>query len=492
MTKRPLLWIVALSLLLTAFALRVHGLDRYDFWYDETTQITAATQPTLAEMFTVIRRHHAASPLNYLVLRAVYGVTGHSEFTLRFVSLIWSMGAVALVFQAARVLTGGLALPFWSALYAAISPFAIRYAQEARFYALSLMLASAVLYVALFAAKHPHRRTPALWVTLALLTAGTAYAQILAVLIALPALLAAVATAPAQSRVHLLKWQITAFGLGGLLFLPWYVFGLRISAHPFGTSALDWFSIHQTLSGLEVLPLFMNDAGGIEGAYRGWLVLSSVLAVWFALAFARRHPWGLALLVGVLACAALIAWNNLRVNYFFTQRQFLFLLPARAILIGAGMTYAMRMLLGLGRSGVLKPAAVGLSLALVALSAAYANADLHRAERSHVRAAAQFLAEHLRTHPASSEVFCVPLWTHRTLNYYLTLEGVNVQWSRVPGDRITPEAIAALRQRPQATLVLPRQDADVLPTLEQAGFEIAFPPPGFEPTQSFLVLLKRQ
>lgn len=490
MARRLSFWLVALSLLIVAFALRIHGLDRYDFWYDEATQVTAATQPTLAEMFTLIRSHHAASPLNYLVLRVVYSITGHSEFVLRFVSLVWSVGAVALVFQTARVLTGGLELPFWSVLYAAISPFAIRYAQEARFYALSLLFASAVLYLALLTAKYPRQRSPRFWVTLALLTAGAAYTQILAALIVLPALLAALAISSAQSRMHLLKWQVTAFGLGGLLFLPWYVFGLKISAHLFG-SRLEWGSIYKVLSGLEVLPLFANAIERIEGAYTGWLVLSSALAVWFALTFARRHPWGMALLVGVLACAALIAWNNLRVNYFFSQRQFLFLLPARAILIGAGVMYARRMLPVLGRSSALKPVAVGLSSILVTLSVVYTNADLHRAERVRVRPTAQFLAEHLKAHPASS-VFCTPLWRHRTLNYYLMVEGVSVRWRSVPGDQITPESINALQEQPQVTLVVPRGDSFALTMLRQAGFEVAFPPPGFEPTQTFAVLLKQQ
>ena len=121
-----------LLVLLLAFGLRVAGLDRQSLWYDEGVSAYLTTLP-IAEM-TRWTAEDIQPPLYYYLLAGWAGAFGHSEAALRWLSVLFSLLTVALAYRAGRRLhSPGAGL--LAALFCAVSPLYVWYAQEARNYA---------------------------------------------------------------------------------------------------------------------------------------------------------------------------------------------------------------------------------------------------------------------------------------------------------------------------------------------------------------------
>ena len=137
---------IILSLLLIAFALRVWHLSAQSGWWDEafTWQVTSQGPSNFWQMLLTGDRN----PPLYFLSVAVWGsFTGWSEFSLRFVSVMWSMIGLAFLFNLAKRLFNASA-GRWTLALAAVAPALVVYAQEARMYAAFFALAVATLYFA--------------------------------------------------------------------------------------------------------------------------------------------------------------------------------------------------------------------------------------------------------------------------------------------------------------------------------------------------------
>ena len=133
-------------LLLVAFALRVWNLSAPSIWWDEAFT-WQTTSHGLANFWQMLLTGDRNPPL-YFVSVALWGsVTGWSEFSLRFVSVAWSMVGLAFLFNLAKRLYNTLA-GLWTLAFAAVAPALVVYAQEARMYAAFFALAAATLYFA--------------------------------------------------------------------------------------------------------------------------------------------------------------------------------------------------------------------------------------------------------------------------------------------------------------------------------------------------------
>lgn len=470
---------VFVALVWLAFVLRLRDIDRYDLWYDEAGQALAALRPTLSETLEVVRKHYGASPLSYLLTYVTIRLAGTSELALRFEPLVWSVLAVALTMRTARAISSDSNHPEWAGLLAAISPLAIRYAQEVRFYALGLMWASAVFcFLVLVSRGQIHPSKPA-WLGLVGLVAALLYSHVYAAFILLPSLLVALLLIPAQKRLRLGVWTVSAWGLAGVMFVPWLLFGMKIARHPFAGHTVSSDILHPILAGLELIPLAQQPSLELPGGSLFALVILvlSVLGIIHTLWVTRREPWLLGGLVGMGLSIAAVCAANFGVGYFFQPRQFLFLQPVRLLVIGSA----------LARASALAPEFMRFSFAasLIALSVAYTQADLHRAERARVRPAAQVVVSHLQQYP-SAPILIVPYWLHITPEYYLRKWGVNVVWQRFPDDKVTPERLSSVP--PRALVVIAGRRTDFDSTLHAAGFEEATPTS--TPNLSFRVWVK--
>ena len=147
MRRRPLhllfllAWVVLLA---AAWGLWLWQLDASDLTFDESATYFVANRPVgqiIPYLRDAVREH---PPLYYLLVNGWMAVAGATEFSLRFLSVMLGMIAVALVGWVARLTrTASSAvrgLP--PALLLAIAPGMVYYARDARMYALAVAWAA--------------------------------------------------------------------------------------------------------------------------------------------------------------------------------------------------------------------------------------------------------------------------------------------------------------------------------------------------------------
>lgn len=131
-------WPLALLAVLAAAGLaRVYGLGREGLWNDEVQSIVMSRGP-LVEVFAAVRSD-VHPPLHFLLCWLWQPVAGESTWLWRFPSVLCGLAAVGLTWRiGARLVSRRAAL--LASIVAATSTMAIYYAQEARSYALLLLL----------------------------------------------------------------------------------------------------------------------------------------------------------------------------------------------------------------------------------------------------------------------------------------------------------------------------------------------------------------
>jgi mannosyltransferase len=222
--QRPLGRFLLIAIILLAFGLRLHRIRDQSLWNDEGTSIALAQRDLAAIARDAAQDIHP--PLYYWLLAGWVEVAGTSEAAVRSLSAALGLLLVVLVYALGRLLAGrwpGLAAAF----LAAINPFQVYYAQEARMYMLLAVWAALAFYAALRWAAGRGLRRPGWGLIYMLAAAAGLYTHY-----AFPTVLAAVNLAllvhiglgwrdsPRAARHRLLWWL--AFQVGaGLLFLPW-------------------------------------------------------------------------------------------------------------------------------------------------------------------------------------------------------------------------------------------------------------------------------
>ncbi len=130
---------VVLMLTLLAFAVRVYRLRASEFWFDEAGSYFIASKD-YAAMFDYLRQAVSEHPpVYYLLLHEWMQWAGASEFALRYLSLIFGVLFVPLLYRFARR-EFGAHIGVGAALAATFAPFMVAYSQEARMYSLLPLL----------------------------------------------------------------------------------------------------------------------------------------------------------------------------------------------------------------------------------------------------------------------------------------------------------------------------------------------------------------
>ena len=120
-------------LVVLAFLLRLHRIARQSLWGDETISVFRAYGP-IPQITEATLHEGTLPPLYYYVLHYWIRLVGDGEFAIRFLSLIFGVLAVPLVYALVRRAFDGR-VGVIAALLAACSPFWIYYSQETRTYA---------------------------------------------------------------------------------------------------------------------------------------------------------------------------------------------------------------------------------------------------------------------------------------------------------------------------------------------------------------------
>ena len=265
-----------------------------DLWLDEVLSVNIARLP-LPSLFDALRQD-GSPPLYYVLLHGWMEVFGTGDLAVRSLSGVFAVAALPVVWVLGRDVGGPRTA--WAALVlVASSPFAVRYATEARMYSLLVLLTAIGAVATRRALTRPTR--PALAAVAAtsgllLLTHYWAFYLVLIVVAWLGACSWRSADRGAQMSV------LAAVAAGALLFLPWLPTMLFQLAH----TGTPWGRPPTFVALVDTAVAF----GGGD-TVRGWS-LTIVLTALIALGLLRRpqaRPLAVAWL-GTLALAIATSW----------------------------------------------------------------------------------------------------------------------------------------------------------------------------------------
>lgn len=131
------------AIIAAGLALRIYNLGGESLSWDEGYSLRWALMP-LGEMIAETQREDFNPPLYYALLHTFVAIFGSSEFSLRALSAIAGTGAIAVLFFLVRELRSVRAGLFAAAIFA-LAAYQIRYAQDARCFALLIFLTGASL-----------------------------------------------------------------------------------------------------------------------------------------------------------------------------------------------------------------------------------------------------------------------------------------------------------------------------------------------------------
>jgi mannosyltransferase len=342
--------------------------DRLDagFWIDEGLSAGIADRPLLEIPGTL--RQDGSPPLYYLLLHLWMAVTGaRSETALHAFSLVVALLAVPAAFLLLRALVSTRAGWIGALLFAA-NPFLSQYAQEARMYALVVLLSlvTCATFVGAFAQLRGRRWTLGFATSLVALLYTHNWALFLA--FALTAAFLALLTLAPDRRALWREGRLAA-ALAALAYAPWVPTLLFQVGHTGAPWARD-----PTLVSLAEAPTRLFGPTG------QWLLLLAAGAGLAAVARSERRTSRTALVLALAGVLTLVvAWVASQVAGAFAVRYLAVALPPLLVL-GA---------LGLAR-------AAGLGLAAAALLAGLWAANPAPAVKSNAREVAAAVAPALR------------------------------------------------------------------------------------------------
>lgn len=226
-------WLGAILILAsTAAALRLYDLGYRSLWLDEIATAVVVRLPDLGSVLEYVARDPSATPLIYVVTWLLRPLGG-DEFAIRLPYAVAGLLAVVSMFALTARLYGR-STGMVAASLLAILPFAIFYSQEARSYAILMVLSTLVMFAAHRAVSNGR---PGDWLLLAITGALDLYAGYLAIAVLLAAyayiglvLVANVVAGWRASRLRLVLAEsarvgvagLLAAGLTGVLFMPWF------------------------------------------------------------------------------------------------------------------------------------------------------------------------------------------------------------------------------------------------------------------------------
>jgi mannosyltransferase len=252
---------------------------RSEMWLDEALSVNVARLP-LGDLHEALK-HDGAPPLYYLLLHVWTGVFGTGNVAARSLSGLCMAGAVAATWFAARRFAGTTVA--WTAVVImALNPYSIRYATEARMYALELLLVACGTVALQRSLEAPTLGRLAVF---AVLVGLLVYTQYWAFYLVLVVGMLLVWLAWRGSQRNAARRSLIALAVGVATFLPWVPTFLYQRAHtgtPWGTPVLPGIPLGYTLR---------DFAGGASGTtadrQEGWLLFFVAFALLLLGVFAR-------------------------------------------------------------------------------------------------------------------------------------------------------------------------------------------------------------
>lgn len=254
---RPI-WLIA-SLTTVGLVLRLLFLGRQSLWVDEAYSCARAayTWPNLVRM---VASHGANMWLYYAVLHLWTGLAGTSEFELRLPSALFATATIPLIYRLGTDLYDRR-VGLIGAFLLAINTTSVRYGQEARSYALLVML---VTLSSLFYLRSLRRPSLANCASYALSGALSVYAHLFGVLLLPAQWLSLFLLRPGRKAT----WRLTASALlFGALALPAFARAREHSIQIIGIPTMRLSSVVKLGEFLAGESLVVKGAGATLGLF---------------------------------------------------------------------------------------------------------------------------------------------------------------------------------------------------------------------------------
>ncbi|MFN8597437.1 MAG: glycosyltransferase family 39 protein [Anaerolineae bacterium] len=136
-------WLILLITLIGG-GLRVLLLDKNGLWLDETFSVWVANH-SVPDMVQWIARIDQHPPLYYLLLHYWIALTGDAAYNVRLLSVLFGTGTIPIIYLIGKRLSG-VVVGVAAAVFLALSPFNIYFAQETRMYTLLAFNVAVALY----------------------------------------------------------------------------------------------------------------------------------------------------------------------------------------------------------------------------------------------------------------------------------------------------------------------------------------------------------
>jgi len=405
---------------------RALSIDTQGLWRDEVDALRFATAPW-SEVIARFTRPGWNGPFYFLMLRGWIALVGRSAFAMRYLSTLWGVVGLALLYPLGRRLLGGEAAR-WSVILAAFSPYLVWYAQEVKMYT----WVPALVLAALYAVDRLCRRGRwAWWIVVFVTTLLAVYSHILAALLL-----------PVEGVWFLLRrrWRSgerTALWLAGvasLILLAIFYRPLISWQLPLAFQQRETGYASRTLWEM-IQILFGGWSTGITGWGQPWLAVGMATAALIGVIglVVRRHVRRLIALLVWLAGPLIAVWFVSLRGPIFTDRYLIWSAPAFYFLVGVGFDQTHQTLARLGdaeatwRSMVKYLLPVALLLGVLVADGVNLYQQVVRPIKPQFREATRHL--YARRAPDALLLFQIP-YNHIVVDYYApaTLD----PWEKAP------------------------------------------------------------
>lgn len=213
--------------LLAALAARFYKLTASSIWHDEGYTMWLLRYDFAGIIDRTVRDVHP--PGYYLLAKPWVMLFGDSVFSIRFFSLIFSVGIVWLIYRIVKEIWSDKAA-FWASTFVALSPFMVRFGQEARMYGVVAFFTTLATYALVKYIKD--KNNSFLWLYLASMIVAV-YTQYYAFFVVISHWLILsyftdgfwkfswISAAKEKVGVLSYKWWLTNAGIV-LAYLPWF------------------------------------------------------------------------------------------------------------------------------------------------------------------------------------------------------------------------------------------------------------------------------
>jgi mannosyltransferase len=301
---RPLLPLAVITA--AAATLRFGFLDQQSFWFDEAVTIHLVRK-SLTGMFGALPGSESTPPLYYLLAWVWSRIFGTGEVGLRSLSAVLGTATVPVAFLLGRLFASYRAGLF-AAVLVACSPLLIWYSQEARCYALLVLLSSLSVLAFEHARRRPGTRELTRWAVVAALALATHYFAVF--LVAAEAVWLLVE----HARRRAVLVAVGAVAAAGAALLP-------LAVHQEGTNQTWWITaaplssrVRQTVTQF-VAGAYAPPHHGATLVAAGTVLVAGLL--WWHLSDRDRRRTGVPLVLGVVTILAPLALAPTRFDKFF-------------------------------------------------------------------------------------------------------------------------------------------------------------------------------